>query len=53
MKLLDQASFYFVGNLLAPQQVAFYFFVTLMTDAGGHLNLKICRMALFEIRYYL
>ena len=40
-KILDEVSFYFIKDFFAPQRAVFYFFMTFLSDAGGHLELGI------------
>ena len=40
-KIFDEVSFYFIKDFFAPQRAVFYFFITFLSDAGGHLDLGI------------
>ena len=40
-KIFDEVSFYFIKDFFAPQRAVFYFFMTFLSDAGGHLDLGI------------
>ena len=40
-KIFDEVSFYFIRDFFAPQRAVFYFFMTFLGDAGGHLDLGI------------
>ena len=40
-KIFDEVSFYFIRDLFAPQRAVFYFFMTFLSDTGGHLDLGI------------
>ena len=37
-KIFDEVSFYFIKVFFAPQRAVFYFFMTLLSDAVGHLE---------------
>ena len=37
-KIFDEVSFYFIKDFFAPQRAVFYFFMTFLSDAGGHLD---------------
>ena len=40
-KIFDEVSFYFIRDFFAPRRTVFYFFMTFLKDAGGHLDLGI------------
>ena len=56
-KIFDEVSFYFIKDFFAPQRAVFYFFMTFLSDAGGHLDQGInlewpnCTVKLFNFAW--